>query len=361
MKHGYGGVTGYCPTVAEGGFILGGGIGLQSRLYGLGLDNAVGMRIVLADGSVHYVSNSSPSQINGTMEEDLFWALRGAGGGSFGVVTEIDYQVHKAEDRLLHVAISLEPADMAVFLYNLGIEESNLPGNLVAMHDQIDTVGFLWSGPDRDAFVGAEDYLDELVSRWTPEHAPRQTRKMELAWSDMYVSPKFMSKYAAPATWGASCWYGFMMPENNTELIWREILQLISAGTKSSAPYLLPDIELWGGAIHHKPWNATAFPYRAAVYNVGVLLTVPSTVSDSEEIFQREVQKVNAWWPQISQYLTGSYVNYPMTSIQESSDHDHARVYWGDNLERLVEIKQQVDPQGAFDFPLGVPITLDEP
>ena len=38
-KHGLGGVIGFCGTVAEGGFVLGGGIGMQSRLYGLGLDN----------------------------------------------------------------------------------------------------------------------------------------------------------------------------------------------------------------------------------------------------------------------------------------------------------------------------------
>ena len=92
VKHGYGGVTGYCGTVTEGGFILGGGIGIQSRLYGLGLDNAIGMCIVLANGSVHYVSSNDAataasttnitSSLTTKLQEDLFWALRGAGGGS---------------------------------------------------------------------------------------------------------------------------------------------------------------------------------------------------------------------------------------------------------------------------------------
>ena len=370
VQHGYGGVTGYCGTVAEGGFILGGGLGLQSRLYGLALDNAVGMRVVLADGSVHYVADASPS--NGTsttataassmLQNDLFWALRGAGGGSFGVVTEIEYLVHKAEDRLVALSVSLEPSDMAIFLYRLGKDEPALPGNLMVMHDRIDTVGLMWSGQDDDAFVGAADYLDELANRWIPEKASRRSvQHSEFAWSDIYVSLEVMGNFSSPPTWGASCWYGFMMPENNTAQIWQEIIQTISEGTKSSAPYLLPDIELWGGAIHHKPGNATAFPYRDAVFNVGVLLTVPTSanVADSEDIFQREVLKVNAWWPRISQYLTGSYVNYPMNSIL-SQNHDHARVYWGNNLERLVEIKQRVDPQGAFNFPLGVPIALDD-
>ena len=372
VQHGYGGVTGYCGTVAEGGFILGGGLGLQSRLYGLGLDNAVGMRVVLADGSVHYVSDTSPSigsnrstttTTTTKLQNDLFWALRGAGGGSFGVVTEIEYLVHKAEDRLLALTVNLEPSDMAVFLYRLGKEEPTLPGNLMVMHDRIDTVGMMWSGQDDDAFVEAAEYLDELVNRWIPETASRHgsVQHSEFAWSDMYVSLEVMGNFSSPPTWGASCWYGFMMPENNTEHIWQEIIQIISEGTKSSAPYLLPDIELWGGAIRHKPGDATAFPYRDAVFNVGVLLTVPTStyVDDPEDIYQREVLKINAWWPRISQYLTGSYVNYPVNSIL-SQNNDHARLYWGDNLERLVEIKQRVDPQGAFNFPLGVPVALDD-
>jgi len=378
VRHGYAGVTGYCGTVAEGGFILGGGIGIQSRLYGLGLDSAIGMRVVLADGSVHYASDSLSSSSNldsdgavktttasthisssPTLHKNLFWALRGAGGGNFGVVTEIDYVVHKAEDRLLFLSIVLpEPGDMAVFLYRLGKAESTLPGNLVVMHDQIDTVNLMWSGADEDVFVGAADFLIDLGNRFIPQNASRTIRQKDVAWSDLYFSPKIMALRASPPTWGASCWYGFMMPENNTEAIWREIIHLIKEGTKSSAPYLLPDIELWGGAIHDKLWNETSFPYRDAVFNVGVLLTVPSTLTDAETLFQQEVQKVNAWWPRISQYLTGSYVNYPMNSIQHKHV-DHARIYWGENLERLVQIKNQVDPLGAFNFPLEVPMELE--
>ena len=385
VKHGYGGVTGYCGTVAEGGFILGGGIGIQSRLYGLGLDNAVGMRIVLADGSVHYVSSSSSdddddvvssielqlvhdttttttnmtSSLTQLQKKDLFWGLRGAGGGSFGVVTEIEYRVHKAEDRLLVLSITLEPSNMAILLYRLGVEEPNLPRNLVAMHDIVNTAWLMWSGQNETSFDGAIDYMNELAGRLIPEHAVSYLSQInDFAWSDMYTQHgHHRSIISSTPTWGASCWYGFLLPENNTEIIWRDIMYWISIGTQTSAPYLLPDIELWGGAIHDKPVNATAFPYRDAIYNVGVLLTVPSTDPDAEEIYQQEVVRINSWWPRISAHLTGSYVNYPMNSIM-SHNTDYARLYWSDNLERLVGIKQRVDPLGSFNFPLGVPQEL---
>ena len=76
---GYGGVVGFCPGVAEGGFLLGGGIGVQTRLHGLGLDNVLEVNMVDYTGKVYEVSSSK--------HEDLFFALRGAGNGNFGVVT----------------------------------------------------------------------------------------------------------------------------------------------------------------------------------------------------------------------------------------------------------------------------------
>ena len=68
---------GSCPTVALGGLLLGGGMGLAGRAWGLTLDNVVSFRVVTADGRLRTASASQ--------NEDLFWALRG-GGGSFGIV-----------------------------------------------------------------------------------------------------------------------------------------------------------------------------------------------------------------------------------------------------------------------------------
>ena len=71
------------PTVGITGLTLGGGIGLLGRQYGLTCDRLVGAQVVLADGSV--------VECDDDHEPDLFWALRGAGGGQFGVVTSLRY------------------------------------------------------------------------------------------------------------------------------------------------------------------------------------------------------------------------------------------------------------------------------
>ncbi|HWD83037.1 MAG TPA: FAD-binding oxidoreductase, partial [Kribbella sp.] len=71
------------PTVGIVGLTLGGGLGLLGRKYGLTCDRLVGATVVLADGNV--------VECDAERAADLFWALRGAGGGQFGVVTSLVY------------------------------------------------------------------------------------------------------------------------------------------------------------------------------------------------------------------------------------------------------------------------------
>ena len=73
---------------AAGGWLQGGGIALNSRLYGLGVDNVVDFRVVLTDGSIVIANECTNSE--------LFWALRGGGGGTYGVVTHIHYKLHES-------------------------------------------------------------------------------------------------------------------------------------------------------------------------------------------------------------------------------------------------------------------------
>lgn len=80
---------GFCPSVGVSGFHQGGGLGALTRLYGLGVDNMIEATVVLANGSA--VVRASETE-----NTDLLWALRGGGGGSFGVVTDWVFKVHPA-------------------------------------------------------------------------------------------------------------------------------------------------------------------------------------------------------------------------------------------------------------------------
>ncbi|MFG2815822.1 FAD-binding oxidoreductase [Streptomyces sp. NPDC048410] len=80
--------AGSCPTVGISGLVLGGGHGVASRAYGLTCDSLTQATLVTADGRT--------LTANAKENPDLFWALRGAGNGNFGVVTELRFTTHPA-------------------------------------------------------------------------------------------------------------------------------------------------------------------------------------------------------------------------------------------------------------------------
>ncbi|QIB44957.1 FAD-binding oxidoreductase [Streptomyces aureoverticillatus] len=80
--------AGSCPTVGISGLTLGGGHGVVSRAYGLTCDSLTSATLLTADGKQITASKSE--------HKDLFWALRGAGNGQFGIVTELTFRTHPA-------------------------------------------------------------------------------------------------------------------------------------------------------------------------------------------------------------------------------------------------------------------------
>ncbi|MFA3876768.1 FAD-binding oxidoreductase [Streptomyces sp. MMCC 100] len=81
--------AGSCPTVGVSGLTLGGGHGVVSRAYGLTCDSLTRATLITADGKEITADAAGD-------HKDLFWALRGAGNGNFGVVTEFHFRTHPA-------------------------------------------------------------------------------------------------------------------------------------------------------------------------------------------------------------------------------------------------------------------------
>ena len=83
---------GRCPTVGVSGFILGGGLGLFTRSFGMGCDALKEVTIVTADARTVTVRDTDKRT---TKEGRLFWALCGAGGSNFGVVVEMKLKLQR--------------------------------------------------------------------------------------------------------------------------------------------------------------------------------------------------------------------------------------------------------------------------
>jgi FAD/FMN-containing dehydrogenase len=97
---------GGCMTVGVAGLVQSGGFGSFSKAYGCAAGSLLEAEVVTADGQVRVA--------NACSEPELFWALKGGGGGSFGIVTRLTLRVHPLPERFgavnLTVRASTEPA-----------------------------------------------------------------------------------------------------------------------------------------------------------------------------------------------------------------------------------------------------------
>lgn len=91
---------GGCTTVGCAGFANGGGFGSFSKGFGTGASNLLEAEVVTADGRIRVV--------NAFQDPELFWALKGGGGGSFGVITRLTFRTHDLPDMIGGVSGTLQ-------------------------------------------------------------------------------------------------------------------------------------------------------------------------------------------------------------------------------------------------------------
>jgi len=371
--YGYSGIVASAAGVGMGGFVLGGGYGLQSRMYGLAIDNVLGLKAVLPTGEIMEVKEG----------DDLFWALCGAGGGNIGVVTSIEYKVYPSHDIKLAASVEVSLLEMTQILQRLGNKESDLapeftlrvqgysPGDdtMTARQDisrastELDvisegeedglvTIHMYWMGDSNpDDPVGMQYIKNEILPLFPNSFKIENVAFYYFSWSGLSrereQDPKLKS------VWSAQSWNGFLLPSNNTMEVWTDIQSSLSAMLRY-CKFVSPSVELWGGAISKFPSNATVFPYRNTIYNIGIDLIVP-TEYDADAASD-EMHLVNAIWPSIARHLVGAYVNYPIASL---SNESYPMAYWGENLDRLVSLADRYDPSRVLKVAQGIPTGLN--
>ncbi len=91
---------GGCTTVGVAGLVQGGGFGSYSKAHGLAAASLLEAEIVTADGRIHVVNHAQ--------EPDLFWALKGGGGGTFGVITRLTLATHPLPENFGAVQLKIK-------------------------------------------------------------------------------------------------------------------------------------------------------------------------------------------------------------------------------------------------------------
>ena len=105
VEHGRYVQGGGCLTVGTAGFVQGGGFGSMSKQFGTGAANLLEAEVVTADGRIRTVSQ--------WQEPDLFFALRGGGGGTFGIVTRLTLKTHPLPETVGAILFEVKARDDA--------------------------------------------------------------------------------------------------------------------------------------------------------------------------------------------------------------------------------------------------------
>ncbi len=348
--------NGMCPTVAMGGFITGGGHGPQSRQYGLACDNLVSARVVLADGTAVRCSEED--------HPDLFWALRGGGGGNFGAV--VDYQVvPRSIPRavLFNLVWTAGAADVlcawqdwvAVAPDELSSSVSLvLPDGAEGVPVTVVLVG-TFAGPVKEA----EALLADLVARCGSAPAHRlvldQTYLDTMLW--FYGGGRRRSvrechrEGARPG--GVLARQQFQRERNQVfdrplpPQVVAELVAGFDAGREHGQTRFV-NLTALGGQINRVARDATAYPHRDARFLAGHVVLLPEAAPAPEREL-RAAAFADAGFALLHPFATGSYVNFPDPGLT-----DWRRAYWGDNHARLAEVKRRYDPDRLFQLPQGV-------
>ena len=330
--------AGSCRPVGVTGLTLGGGHGLSSRKFGLTCDNLISAHVVDAGGN--------ELDANANENPDLFWALRGGGGGNFGIVTEFTFKIHPV-DRVIEFSITW-PDDTfrTAIIKTWQSLAKSAPDELAFLlhvnggQGKISHLGCNGQYLPRDASAtpSVDDLrtvLSPLLSLGSPSFRPKEMSYLDAVKIFAGDGDPNRVYFKAKSDYSVEAWSD------------EAIKTFISALSDSPAP-IATIFEAYGGSINRVGEADTAFPHRGnTLFCLQYYLQWSSSSSTN-----RNVAAIRALYDAMRPYLPGySYVNYIDADLQ-----DYARAYYKDNLPRLRAVKQQYDPDNFFHFAQSIPL-----
>jgi FAD/FMN-containing dehydrogenase len=282
-------VAGGCgPTVGIAGLLLGGGLGILGRRHGLTCDQLLEAEVVLAGGRTIVCSE--------TEHEDLFWALRGAGGGRFGVVTKMTLRTVPApQTTVFHLRWPREAAADLIDAWQRWSPDApdSAAASLLLTSTGVHVFG---AGTDELPSGAASETVLTLPFReaktWLAEHGPGEA-------GDHSKSEFFRESLPRAA-----------------------IDALVGSFDEGEL-----DFSPWGGAYNRVAPDATAFAHRRERFVL--------KLSGDRDWLRRAYDIVHPYGS------GGVYPNFPDPEVDD-------RAYLGANLERVRQVKAAYDPGGVF-------------
>jgi FAD/FMN-containing dehydrogenase len=325
-EHGVTIPAGTCPGIGIAGLSLGGGIGFLSRHYGLTCDNLVAVELVDADSRALRASEET--------HPELFWALRGGGGGNFGIATAFTFRVHPI-DEVVTCTVSWPWDDAAEVLDAwqrwAPFVDERLCVALAIAHPSAGAISA--TGLFTGSAAELPPLLEPLLRAGTPGTPLIQSLPFITAAEQFAGTPIASVRFK-----NASSLAFDPLP---SQAIATLVEHLRAAPSASDLVGFFP----LGGAIATIDPAATAFPHRRALFD---LQYQAYWWDDSEE--PASLSWVRDLRTAMAPYTTGAYVNYIDADLP-----DWERAYYGANLPRLEQVKMTYDPDDLFNGPQSIP------
>jgi hypothetical protein len=344
---------GSCPTVGLTGLALGGGVGVLTRNYGLTCDAIRSVELVTADGKIRTVDGA-----HGT---DLFWAVRGGGGGSFGAVTALTLAVRPAPT--ITTFFFEFPFGQAVEVVTawfgwIAGQPNQLWSTCKLLGDPADnslhaTVSGTWTG----SAGGLNAQLAPLLAQ-----LPAPTSRS--IGTDGYTDVMFAEAGCAGQSLAQCTTAALTPPKRQPFAATSSIVSTpppaaaiaAAAGQVRNAlavPGLVEggvSFDALGGAVAGVAPDATAFVHRRALASVQYTATWGATAPAGPTAAAPFDTYVRGFRSTMTPFFGPSaYVNYADPSIA-----DYGSAYWGANYPRLQQVKRTYDPHQLFRFPQSV-------
>ena len=338
QRHGLATTGGTVSHVGIGGLTLGGGFGHLMRRHGLTVDNLRAVELVTAEGEL--------VRVDAEHDPELFWGLRGS-GGNFGIATAFEYDLHPVGPLVLGGPIywPLEQAPMVLrFLREFAPTAPDDLGMMLMAH-RAPPLPFLpmahygtpafglllsWAGDIAEGLRA----LAPLCSRGTPLG--------ELVRPVPYRALQSLIDASAPQGTHAY-WRSHRIPELTDAVIDR-IVALVETQT---SPFSLLNGWAIGGAASRVAAAATAVGAREVGFELRLIAAWPPGDPEGE----RHRAWVRDGWKSLREHTDGrQYATF-------LSDEGPAgvRAAYGDQLARLVALKDRVDPHNVLNSNVNIP------
>jgi FAD/FMN-containing dehydrogenase len=326
---GYATTAGTVSHTGAAGLTLGGGFGRLGRRFGLACDNALAFDLVTADGRFMRATDDENA--------DLIWGLRG-GGGNFGVVTSIEYRIHRMDPIVLGGNLVWPIAKARDVLHYFRDNFAQWPEVLNTEpvlaggpEGPVLSMEIVWSG---DKAQG-EAFLKPLRAFGSPVADDIGPKPYVVIQSGADQVLAFGKRYYVKS--------GFLdrLGDDGIDL-------MLDVFQRHPGDFLL-FLDPVDGAYRRIAPNATAFPNRGALLSL-LMIGMWEDAAASEQ----RIERMRAAWKELEPLAHGFYTNLaggdePIAALREN---------YGTNLERLVALKAKYDPGNLFRLNANVPPKL---